>query len=45
MGNTMRRVALGVILGLFAVTLARGQSAPNCNVVAPLPPMATFGGR
>lgn len=38
------RIVLASILGLMATTQARGQSAPNCEAIAPLPPMSTFGG-
>ena len=42
--RTVDRIALAVILGLIVTSLARGQSTPNCQAIAPLPPMATFGG-
>jgi hypothetical protein len=42
--KTVRRIVLALILGLMATTLARGQNVPTCEAIAPLPPMATFGG-
>ncbi|HEV2422384.1 MAG TPA: hypothetical protein VGS59_11795 [Candidatus Acidoferrales bacterium] len=38
------RTVFLLLLGLTATTLAQGQTAPNCEPVASLPPMATFGG-
>ncbi len=38
------QIVLAVILALTVTSLARGQSTPNCQALAPLPPMATFGG-
>jgi hypothetical protein len=42
--RTARRIALVLTLIFIVATLARGQSTPNCQPIAPLPPMATFGG-
>jgi hypothetical protein len=38
------RIVLLLFFGLMATTLARGQSPPNCEALAELPPMSTFGG-
>jgi hypothetical protein len=42
--KTAHRIAFVLILGLLATTLAHGQAPVNCQGIAPLPPMATFGG-
>jgi hypothetical protein len=40
----VHRIVVALILGLVATSLGRGQTVPNCKPIAPLPPMATFGG-
>jgi hypothetical protein len=41
--RTAHRIVFALILGLMGTTLTRGQNAPTCEAIAPLPPMATFG--
>lgn len=42
--STAHRIVFLLVFAVVATTVARGQSAPNCEAIAPLTPMSTFGG-
>lgn len=42
--RTAQRIVFLLLLGLMPTMFTQGQTAPNCEAIAPLPPMATWGG-